>query len=265
MLAKVKLPNGRERSITCNAAIPRLAVILAQNSGGVPLPSRTAVPHDLLQRLRMGRLLDEGAAHRRDLDRGVVLEQIPGRLDDPEVGIDAAQPVRLAVDEGREVALGRHEDDAARIDKAVGASAIGMPVQAADALQEHIHRAQIGDQEVGVDVEALLERLGADDDESTRAGSIATEPHLHGLVEQQPVLEREPAMVESGHALDSEEQVEQARPGEPVAEGLEQRHRIGDGVAHDEHLRACVGGAHSLGDNFLRLVEMGPAARSPPA
>ena len=31
--------------------------------------------------------------------------------------------------------IGRHEDDAARIDEAVGASAIGMSMQAADALQ----------------------------------------------------------------------------------------------------------------------------------
>ena len=65
-------------------------------------------------------------------------------------------------------------------------------------------------------------------------------------------------MVESGHALHGEEQVELARPVEPVAEDLEQRHRIGDSVAHDEHLGAGVGGAHSLRDDLLRLVEMGP-------
>ena len=94
---------------------------------------------------------------------------------------------------------------------------------------------------------------------STWASGTSTEPRLHGSVEQQPVLEREPAMVESGHARDSKEQVEPARVNEPVADSLEQRHSIGDGVAHDEHLRACVGGVHSLGDDFLRLVEMGPA------
>jgi hypothetical protein len=46
-----------------------------------------------------------------------------------------------------------------------------MPMQAANALQKHIHRAVVGNEQIGVDVQALLQGLRADQQQRPRGCS----------------------------------------------------------------------------------------------
>ena len=53
-----------------------------------------------------------------------------------------------------------------------------MSMQTANPLQQHIDRAQIGDQQVGVDVQRLFQRLRAHNDKSA-GGAAFAQQHLN--------------------------------------------------------------------------------------
>ena len=48
-----------------------------------------------------------------------------------------------------------------------------MAMQPPDPLQQHIHRAQVGDQQVSIKIEALFQRLGADQQHRPDGGTFA--------------------------------------------------------------------------------------------
>ena len=50
---------------------------------------------------------------------------------------------------------------------AVGTVVVLVAVEASDALEENVDRAEVGYEQVGVDVERLFERLGTDDDSTS--------------------------------------------------------------------------------------------------
>ena len=91
-----------------------------------------------------------------------------------------------------------------------------------------------------------------------RAVRIAAQASLDCPVEQEAVLAGEPAVMQRRHALDLEQQAEPARRGQRVARALEQRHGIGDGVAHDEHLGARLCGPDEFRDQHIRLADARP-------
>ncbi|MFG1395129.1 hypothetical protein V5F76_20025 [Xanthobacter agilis] len=79
-----------------------------------------------------------------------------------------------------------------------------MAMEAAEALEQDIDRREIGDQKVGVDVEALLQRLCAHEDH----GAVRALPPngvLHGPVEKPPVAGAEATMVEGRETVDAEQ------------------------------------------------------------
>jgi hypothetical protein len=67
-------------------------------------------------------------------------------------------------------------------------------MQTADALQQDVHRAQVGDQEIGVDIETLFESLSTDDDQSA-AWPLLAQAFFDRGVEQRPVLAAETAVM----------------------------------------------------------------------
>jgi hypothetical protein len=56
-----------------------------------------------------------------------------------------------------------------------------MAVEAADALKEDVHRAEVGEEEVDVEVEALLNGLGADRDATARGPLLPKAASIDGL------------------------------------------------------------------------------------
>ena len=70
-----------------------------------------------------------------------------------------------------------------------------MPVQAADALQQHVGRAQISQQEVEVHIKALLDGLRRHHDPGS-PGCILADPTFERVIQQLAVLAGEPVSPE---------------------------------------------------------------------
>ena len=104
-----------------------------------------------------------------------------------------------------------------------------MAVQTADALEQQVDRGQVGDHDVHVDVEGLLDDLGADDDEAVR-------PLATGRV-QDPVgtqalsqLALAACPVGGDEAGVDEEHLAPDLPGEPLRQEVVGVLGAGDGV-----------------------------------
>ena len=101
--------------------------------------------------------------------RNMFADQPPRRFENAEAAVHVALRTEavgvFAVgQEGREVVVWWAKDDAGWRDMAVGTVVVLVAVEASDALEEYVDGAEVGYEQVGVDVERLFERLGADDD-----------------------------------------------------------------------------------------------------
>ena len=129
--------------------------------------------------------LDEAPVVGRDRPGRAALDQAPRRLDREQIVVRPllADAMARALQEGREIRRGGQQHDAARMLKAGRAVRPVVPVQPADTLQEHVDRGEIGDQQVGIDIERLLERLGGDDERRPR-GRVLAEALLDRRIEK---------------------------------------------------------------------------------
>jgi len=111
--------------------------------------------------------------------------------------------------------------------------------------------AQVGDQEVGVEIQALLQRLGADHDQRSAGASFA-ELGFDRRVEHEPVFAREAAVMQRDDAVTIEE------PGY-VGCGRFERCKGGDGCRHGvsdhQHAGALFGGFERKGGDALRVID----------
>src|SRR5690606_13061554 len=90
--------------------------------------------------------------------------------------------------------------------KAGGPGRSAVPVEAADALQQDVHWAQIADEPIGVNVQALLQGLRADEQQRT-GRSVLAQTATNGSVEHLAVLARKTAVVRAHHAINGEQRV----------------------------------------------------------
>ena len=130
----------------------------------------------------------------------------------------------------------RRKHDHARALEAVRARQ-WVAVHAADALQQHVHRAEVGDQQIGVDVEGLFQRLRPDHDAArARARRIDAQRSFHGRIEELAVLDREAAVMKGRETGCPHEQ----RLASRGVHGLPGSDRRADGVPNDEHPSASA-------------------------
>ena len=159
------------------------------------------------QRVRMGRALDQHPVHVRNGPGRVLHDQAARPLDAEKIAVDAASaPLRHAEPVTHQApakplfqpfrAVLRGEHDAARNGEPFGTVRFRVPMQASEPLQENIHRAEVGHEEIGVDVERLLQGLGADDHATAGLAAFLAERLLHGFVQQSAILRRETAVVQ---------------------------------------------------------------------
>ena len=97
-------------------------------------------------------------------------------------------------------------------------------MQPADPLQQHVDRTQVGEQEIGIDVQTLFQRLGADDDAAAGRAVMGRQCCLHRLVQQPSVLRRETAVMQRRAARRGQQQV--------LGPCLPHRLEGGDGLGH---------------------------------
>ena len=71
-----------------------------------------------------------------------------------------------------------------------------VPVQSADSLQQNVHWTDIRDEKVGVDVERLFERLGADHHHAARQSVHLADRSFYGVVQQLAVFSGEAAVMQ---------------------------------------------------------------------
>jgi hypothetical protein len=102
-------------------------------------------------------------------------DETPCRFDREQVVIGPllADAVARALQERRQVGRGWQQHDAAGALEAGRAVRPVVPMQSANALQEDVDRGEIGDQEIGIDIEGLLERLRSNDDRGSRRRAFA--------------------------------------------------------------------------------------------
>jgi len=130
-----------------------------------------------------------------------------------------------------------------------------VPSITPQALQQDIHRTQVGDHPVGVGVEAFLEHLGGHDDAALAAGRIAgpAQGRQHILLDAPAVHGGESGM-EQGAGADPEA-LHQARPC-PAG--------IANGITHPDHgLSGCMPSCDAL--QHLTLIGQVLNIQNPPA
>ena len=99
-----------------------------------------------------------------------------------------------------------------------------MPVQAPDPLQQHIHRAKVGDQQVGAQIQALFQSLSADHDPAPQRAVLA-DGRLDGAVQKRAILGSEAAVVQRRTPRDGQEEAGLTAGGEGL---LCAGHRVPD-------------------------------------
>ena len=109
-----------------------------------------------------------------------------------------------------------------------------VPVEPPDPLQQHVDRADVGEQQVGVDVERLFQRLRADHDRPAPRPVRLAEHALDGFVQAVPIFGREPAVMQRRSFRNLQHDVFAALR----RQRLEDRLRARDGVADHQYLRA---------------------------
>ena len=72
-----------------------------------------------------------------------------------------------------------------------------MPVEPPCSLQQNVNRRYIGEHQIGIDVQALLQGLRADQYKSVLAGGLLAEARLDSCIEKPPVFARKLPMVRS--------------------------------------------------------------------
>ena len=223
----------------------------------VPPPLRPE-PGEGFERLGVCRPLDQHAVHRGDPPRRLPLDQSPRGPQAQQVDVDAAAVLRLSepvlqeppLQSGFESVFG-HEHPASRRLETGRPGGSGVTVQPPDALQQHVHRTQVRDQQVGVDVERLLERLRADDQRAPCARSVLPEGGFDRVVESVPVLGAEPAVVQRGDAFDLQQDVVGALP----QGGVEHRLGAGDRVPDHQDSGARVRRGHGARGDRAGVAE----------
>ena len=210
------------------------------------------VPHvsdQVLQRLGMGCPFHQHPVHCRDQPLVAafrkLLGQPPGGLQNAQVFVDVpagaeAVPVGPSRQKGRQVVTpGREHHTSGGLETGGASPGTIMPVEASDALQQNVHGAKVGDEQVGVDVQGLLQRLGADHHPAAVI-PFPSDLFLNGGVQQPPVLCGEPAVVQSREAQTGEQQCPVFGSARLFQRPLGLDGKI-DGVANDQHLGALTG------------------------
>ena len=174
---------------------------------------------------------------------GYSSDQPPRRLKRLQVPVHVAVGTQAigvlsACQQRRQVVTGR-QHDASRRFVAVGPVFPRVALQATDALQQHVHRAEIGNQQVGVDVQRLLQCLRAHHDAAAGLAVLAQQP-LYCVIQQPAVANGEAAMMQRRDAMDAEQKTGVLRAGQ-LLECLLRLDGIAHGVAHHQHLGTGAG------------------------
>jgi hypothetical protein len=106
-----------------------------------------------------------------------------------------------------------------------------MAMQPADALRQHIHRCKVGDQQVGINVQALRQCLGADQHQATCVLALFAEAALDLGIQADAVGAGEAAVVKRGDSIELEQQL---RVGIQRMQRTRRRHRVAHQVAHHQ-------------------------------
>ena len=187
----------------------------------------------------VGGSLDQRAVHVGDDPDRLGVERFQRGDETRDVGIHAAergpacQSAKAVFRHLRQriEALRRCQDDGPRLVEARWPPAV-VAMQAADALQQNIHRREVSHQQVGVDIQGLLQRLRPDHDHPAARRAFAQD-RLHARIQQRPVLGGESAVVQCRDAVQCHDVI--GSDGEAGAPGLSRTiHRIAD----HQHARA---------------------------
>ena len=213
----------------------------------------------------MGGAFHQGAVICRDVARRGGVNQAAGGFEGAQINVNTAhrlifeayrpQTVALALQQRSQVVASGCEHPGAGLLAAAGALCAIVAVQSTQALQQHIHGAQVGDEQVGINVQTLLQRLRANDHQPCTTGAgAALLAHLllHLSIQQRPILAAETAVVQGADAAHFEQAVHCARCGQRL-HGLQGGDGGGHGVAHHQHARALGRCFHGQGGNTLGL------------
>src|SRR5690606_35807628 len=138
----------------------------------------------------------------------LLLEAAPCRFEDAEVGVDGAETMpsesaSVFADQPPEVSVGRDENDGPRLREFRRSFAL-VAMETSDPLQQDVDRAEIGQQEVCVQVEALLYGLGRHGNPASLR-TVLPERRLDGTVERFAMFAGISGVVGRGRSLAGEE------------------------------------------------------------
>jgi hypothetical protein len=111
-----------------------------------------------------------------------------------------------------------------------------VAVQPPDSLQQHIHRRKVGYKQIGVDVEALLQCLGANKDQRA-AWTFFADRLLHRSIEPPPIGAGEAPVMQSSDLVKSEKRRMIRRKRMERTGG---RDSIAHQIAHNQNFRTTL-------------------------
>jgi hypothetical protein len=111
-----------------------------------------------------------------------------------------------------------------------------VAVEPPDALQQHVHRRKVAYKQIGIDVEALLQCLGANKDQWP-TWTLFADRRLYRSIEPPPISTSEPAMMQSSNAVKSENC---GIIGRKRMERTGGRDSIAHQIAHNQNFRTTL-------------------------
>ena len=128
-------------------------------------PLLTQLLNDGIQRIGVCGPLHQLPVHIRDTPLWEFENKPPGGLENTEIRVHVAMwtqsiALRTPLQQWGKIVTGRHEYNAPGRGVPGWPAVASVTVQPPCPLQQHVHRTQVGDQQVGIDVQGLFKGLG---------------------------------------------------------------------------------------------------------
>ena len=155
----------------------------------------------------------------------------------------------------RQIPVRRRQHNALRLSVPRRPVIPAVPMQPPNALQQHIHRTKIRNQQIRVNVQRLLQSLRTYHDDAAGRARILAQQLLYPPVQQTPVAGRKPPVMQRPYPLDRKTQSRIARARQ-LLNPLLRGHRIADSVPNHQHFRPGPGRLQSPPRHPLKIPHL---------
>jgi hypothetical protein len=223
-----------------------MATLDAQDMIRVRLPTGAAFVRNRIQHARVKTIFHQTAIHLRNAPAGFLFCQPPRRLQHSHVRIHTTKAVKvlrfaIGAKKSAQVTVWRNNDRCAGDFEPARARTL-VPVQSAEALQQHVYRTQIRKEDVSVHIQRLLDRLCCHDDARLTRPFLA-KALFQRRIKRLPIHAGISGMVRHDHPCTGKELTMGTKSARCTFECQLRLHTVVDGIPDHQYLGAGKGGS----------------------